>query len=69
MVNSHNPLLQNLIGKTISCVKVNTAHGEVLTVEFTDGSNLDICTYDPITVRKGLRQADDLYVGLNGQEL
>lgn len=69
MLNSQNPQLQTLVGKTIVSVKVSDSHGEVLRLEFTDGSGLDICTYDPITVRKGERQLDELYVGLNGQEL
>jgi hypothetical protein len=69
MNNINNPQLQTLVGKTIKTIRMGTAHGEYLKVLFTDGTELGVCTYDPIEVKRGDRRADELYVAVNEEEL
>jgi len=62
-------LRKELIGKRITIVEVNVAHGMVLTIALQDinreTTTLDIATYDDGVPH----DVDDFYVALNGQEL
>lgn len=69
MQNVNNPKLQSLVGSSVSAIAVDTAHGEILSLKFSNGKTLTVCTYDPSDVRQGKYHADELYVGIDGDEI
>lgn len=60
-----NKLQTAIVRKTIDAVKIHGGHGMVLTITFTDGTTLDICTYDDGKDH----ETDQFYVALNDKEL
>lgn len=65
MKNPHSSLLQTLIGKTIANVDVSTSHGEVLSLTFSDGTQLDICTTNGLVDKTVTPDPDTLYVTID----
>lgn len=52
MTNPNHPRLQRLVGKAIIAVTVGTSHGEGITLQLGEKTKVEICTYDPVTIRK-----------------
>ena len=63
-----NELLSTLAGKTISSVRIEGHHGDILRLVFTDGFDLTVCTYAG-TIQEHIRSKDDVFVAINGKEI
>jgi hypothetical protein len=63
--NNIQKLENELVGKTITAVRGKGGHGLILTITMSDGTWLDVATYDD----GEKRPVDEFYIGLNGEEL
>lgn len=61
------PRLQVLVGKTIKSIHMSDAHGDVLTIDFMDGTKLAVSDYFGYEGQG--HQPDELFVAINDQEL
>lgn len=52
MTNPNHPRLQSLVGKAIIAVTVGTSHGDGITLQLGEKTKVEVCTYDPVTIRK-----------------
>lgn len=66
MTNEFHPLLHSLVGKTVKKIHVSNSHGEVLQLEFTDGTQLDVCTTYGLADESVAPDKESLYVTVNG---
>ena len=57
MKDYNSKQLKSLAGKTVKSVKVHNAHGEVLSLLFTDHTTLIVCSTHGLSVEHGV--ADD----------
>ena len=68
MINPQSPsLLNKLIGKIIDRVYVSTAHGEVLTIYFTDNTYINICSTFGLHDKSIKSDRNNIYVSINGE--
>ena len=65
MKNHNSPLLESLHGKTIQSHHVSNSHGEVLILNFTDGTKLAVCTTFGLMDDTVKPSEHDIYVTVN----
>lgn len=67
-MNAHNyPQLQSLVGKTLSKIHMSDTQGDMLMLEFTDGTKLAVADYYGYEDRG--HRPDELFVSINEHEL
>lgn len=67
MKNHNSPLLELLHGKTIKSHHVSNSHGEVITLYFTDGTELSVCSTFGLMDKSIVPDQNDIYVTINDQ--
>ena len=65
MKNRKSPLLNTLHGKTIQSHHISDAHGEVLIIFFTDGSELHVCSTFGLCDESIKPDVNNIYVTIN----
>jgi hypothetical protein len=68
VTNENHPKFLGLVGKTISNVHLSNSHGNIVIMEFTDGTKFSACSYAN-TGHDEKYHADELYVSVNDEEL
>ena len=68
MKNENHSKFIGLVGKTISHVHLSNSHGDIVQIWFSDGTKLDICSYQGTAEQKN-HGLEELYVSVDGEEL
>lgn len=60
-------VLQTFVGKRIEKIHLSTSHGDVLEVQFEDGSTIAVCTTKDLVHNNVEFDPDDLFITANDQ--